>query len=133
MYGAKADMGDNHSQRIVQPNVALEVWEVSATDSVAGFTLLTSTDQRSLSNESLVSVLQATDVSVQMTQAAILLPHSAVDMAAEIPGKSAIACLNRLHESPTLSYQHSQYQFVVRDLGWCRTHCLSHALTSHIH
>ena len=85
MYGAKADMGDHHSQRIVQPNVALEVWEVSATDSAIGFASLTSTDW-SLSNESLVSVLQASDVSVQVTQAAILLPRSAIDMAAEIPG-----------------------------------------------
>ena len=86
MYGAKANMGDHQSQRIVQPNVALEVWEVSPTDSVIGFASLTSADPSALSNESLVSVLQATDVRVKMTQAAILLPSSALNMAAEIPG-----------------------------------------------
>ena len=86
MYGAKANMGDHQSQRIVQHNVALEVWEVSPTDSVIGFASLTSADPSALSNESLVSVLQATDVRIQMTQAAILLPSSALDMAGEISG-----------------------------------------------
>ena len=79
-------MGDHQSQRIVQPNVALEVWEVSPNDSIVGFASLTSADPSALSNESLVSVLRATDVRVQITQAAILLPSSAVEMAAEITG-----------------------------------------------
>ncbi|KAI0240394.1 hypothetical protein LSAT2_008937 [Lamellibrachia satsuma] len=83
MYGSTADLGGRKSERMVETNVALEVWEVSSTDPVVGFGSLASSDQM-IANESLISFSQVTDLQPSMTRAAIVLPRSTIDTAIEI-------------------------------------------------
>ena len=97
MYGSMTDLGGRKSQRMVETNVALEVWEVSSTDPVVGFGSLASSDQM-IANESLVSFAQATDMQPSMTRAAIVLPRSTIDTAIEIDSRCiVIACMEPVY------------------------------------
>ena len=77
------DLGNQKSHRIVESDVTLEVWDVSVDEPIVGFGSLTS-NNAGFVNQSLVSFVQSADLWPNMTQAAIMLSRSTVDLAIEI-------------------------------------------------
>ena len=80
------DLGDQKSHRIVESDVTLEVWDMSVGEPIVGFGSLTSSNAGFV-NQSLVSFVQSADLWPNMTQAAIMLSRSTVDLAIEISSR----------------------------------------------
>ncbi|KAK2175107.1 hypothetical protein NP493_749g00008 [Ridgeia piscesae] len=86
-YGRMVDLGDQKSHRIVESDVTLEVWDMSVGEPIVGFGSLTSSNAGFV-NQSLVSFVQSADLWPNMTQAAIMLSRSTVDLAIEISSRT---------------------------------------------
>ena len=80
-----ADLGDNQEERLVEPNVAMEIFilrQNSNASLVRGF----GTRSKELSNETVFGVTSVGDLDLSNTEVAIVFPDEVLDIAQSLEG-----------------------------------------------